>query len=82
MLQGKQDEIDCQNLIVIIKDSTDRQFLTKNNIVTMLKNAQLYPVNKPIHSINTHIIEEKIAEVDKDGLFNCTRKYRSSRCKN
>ena len=27
-------------------------------------------------------IEEKIAEVDKDGLFNCTRKYRSSRCKN
>ena len=62
MLQGKQDEIDCQNLIVIIKDSTDRQFLTTNNIVTMLKNAQLYPVNKPIHSINTHLIEEKIAE--------------------
>jgi len=62
MLQGKTQEIDCQNLIVVIKDSTDRQFLTMDNIVTILKNAQLYPVNKPLHSINTHEIEEKIAE--------------------
>jgi len=62
MLQGKQEGIDCQNLIVVIKDSTDRQFLTTDNIVTMLKNTQLYPVGKPLTHINTHEIEEKIAE--------------------
>jgi cell division protein FtsQ len=62
MLQGKKEDMDCQNLIVLIKDSTDRQFLTRDNIVTILKNAQLYPVNKPLSSINTHAIEEKIAE--------------------
>ena len=62
MLQDKTLAIDCQNLIVVIKDSTNRQFLTTDNIVTMLKSAQLYPVNKPVNSINTHTIEEKIAE--------------------
>ena len=62
MLHDKQEEIDCQNLIVVIKDSTDRQFLTKDNIVTILKTSQLYPVNKPLSGINTHAIEEKIAE--------------------
>jgi cell division protein FtsQ len=62
MLHGKKEEIDCQNLIVVIKDSTDRQFLTKDNIVTMLKNAQLYPVGKPLESINTHEMKEKIME--------------------
>jgi len=62
MLLGRQEEIDCQNLIIIIKDSADRQFLTTDNIVTMLKNTQLYPVSKPLTSINTHEIAEKIAE--------------------
>ena len=62
ILRGKQEEIDCQNLIVIIKDSADRQFLTTDNIVAILKSAQLNPVNRPMHSINTHAIEEKIAE--------------------
>ena len=64
LVQGKQEEIDCQSLIVIIKDSADRQFLTKDNIVSMLKNAQIYPVNRPLSGINTHEIKEKIAESD------------------
>jgi len=62
MLKNKQEETDCQDLIVVIKDSVNRQFLTKDNIVTMLKNEKLYPVYKPLISINTHEIEEKIAE--------------------
>jgi Cell division septal protein len=62
MLHDREEEIDCQNMVVVIKDSANRQFLTEDNIVTMLKSAQLYPVGKPVNSINTHVIEEKIAE--------------------
>jgi cell division protein FtsQ len=62
ILQGKKEEIDCQGLNIVIKDSADRQFLTKENIVTILKNTQLYPVGIPMPNINTHEIEEKIAE--------------------
>jgi len=60
--QGKQQETPCNNLIIVIKDSMDRNFLTQNDIVSFLKNAQLYPVNKPLNSINTHTIEKKIVE--------------------
>ncbi|MDR0796397.1 MAG: cell division protein FtsQ [Tannerella sp.] len=62
VLHGKIDGRACRDLIIVIKDSTDRQFLTSANIVTLLKNAQLYPVAQPLSRINTHEIEDKIAE--------------------
>ena len=62
MLQGKNQEMPCNNLIITIKDSLDRQFLSQNDIVALLKTAQLYPIDKPLNTINTYAIEKKIAE--------------------
>ena len=62
MLQGKNQDMPCNNLIITIKDSLDRQFLSQNEIVAVLKAAQLYPVDQPLNTINTHTIEKKIAE--------------------
>jgi len=60
-LQGEKQNIPCTNLIIVIKDSLDRQFLSQNDIISFLKTAQLYPVGKPLNSINTYAIEQKIA---------------------
>jgi len=62
MMQGNKEDKQCQNLIIVIKDSTDRKFLTQQNIITMLRNAQLYPVGKNLSAINTRAIEEKITK--------------------
>ena len=62
ILQGAKQDASCNNLIVVIKDSTDRNFLTANDIISSLKNTQLDPIHKPMKSINTHVIEQKIAE--------------------
>jgi len=62
MLQGKKQETPCNNLIITIKDSLGRQFLAQHEIVALLKSAQLYPINKPLNTINTYTIEQKIAE--------------------
>ena len=61
-LPGKKQETICNNLIVIIKDSTERPFLTANDMVSLLKNSKLYPVNQRFDSIDTHIIKQKITE--------------------
>lgn len=62
MVQGKKQDIPCNNLIITIKDSLDRHFLSQNDIVALLKTAQLYPIDKPLNTINTHAIENKITE--------------------
>ncbi|MDR2231853.1 MAG: cell division protein FtsQ/DivIB [Tannerella sp.] len=64
MTHGDKEDKKCENMIVVIKDSTDRKFLTAQNITTMLRNAKLYPVGKNLSDINTQAIEEKIAESD------------------
>jgi len=62
LLQGKKQEMPCNNLIITVKDSLDRQFISQNEIVTILKTAQLYPIDKPLNAIDTYAIEKKIAE--------------------
>jgi cell division protein FtsQ len=62
MLHGKKQEMPCNNLIITIKDSLDRQFLSQNDVRALLKSAQLYPIDKPLNSINTYSIEQNIAE--------------------
>lgn len=52
----------CANFIVNIKDSTDKSFIRSKDIETLLIGKKLYPVSKPISSINTLEIEEAILE--------------------
>ncbi|MDR1601299.1 MAG: cell division protein FtsQ [Tannerella sp.] len=59
---GKDDDTVVRELIVIIKDSADRHFLHKNDIIASLKNANLYPVNRFVSQINTNEIEKQIVK--------------------
>jgi cell division protein FtsQ len=62
MTQSKKQEMPCNNLIIVIKDSLNRQFLSQHDVESSLKNTQLFPVGKPLNEINTYAIENKIAE--------------------
>lgn len=50
----------CNNLIVQVKDSLEKHFVTKDDLITLLKNADLNPIGKPISAINTERIEEEL----------------------
>jgi cell division protein FtsQ len=56
--QDPEEDTICRNLIVVIKDSVDRPFLREKEIVTLLKNVKLYPVDQPVGRINTDSIEK------------------------
>ncbi|MDR1103719.1 MAG: cell division protein FtsQ/DivIB [Tannerella sp.] len=69
------EEALCRNLIVVVRDSVNRPFLHESEIVTLLKNARLYPVNRPVHRINTDTIEKVIA---KNELVATVNAYKTS----
>jgi cell division protein FtsQ len=62
LMQDKREDVFCQDLIIVIKDSTARQFLDEKDILFLLKNSNLNPVNQPFDKINTNTIREKIIE--------------------
>jgi cell division protein FtsQ len=60
--QESGEETLCRNLVVVIRDSADRPFLHEKDVVSLLKNARLHPVGRPVHRINTDSIEKVVAK--------------------
>lgn len=54
-----QEQI-CNNLIVQVKDSLEKHFVTQQDLIDFLKKADLNPIGKPIYQINTDRIEEEL----------------------
>lgn len=54
-----QDQV-CKNFIVIVKDSLDKKFIQTKDIENLLRKEKLYPVDKPLSTINTLEMEEVI----------------------
>jgi cell division protein FtsQ len=50
----------CTGLQVEVVDSLDKHFVSKGDLVSILKTADLYPVHKPIGTINTERIEKEL----------------------
>ena len=50
----------CEQVDVVIADSSEKQFLDNNDIVAYLTKANLYPLNKNSGEINTHQIEDAL----------------------
>ncbi|MDR3195130.1 MAG: cell division protein FtsQ [Tannerella sp.] len=73
--QESTDETRCRNLLVVIRDSVDRPFLREQEIVALLKNTRLYPVDRPVRQINTDTIEKVIA---KNELVATVNAYKTS----
>lgn len=55
----RQDKV-CQALEVVVKDSLDKHFVSKGDLVQILKVAGLDPVKKPMDAINTDLIETEL----------------------
>lgn len=62
MMNGMKQDTVCRGVEVAVKDSADKHFIDKRDILFILKNADIYPVNRPMRYINTETIERKIAE--------------------
>lgn len=50
----------CRELVVAVKDSLDKHFVTETDLVYQLKQANLNPINKPLSAINTDEIEKEL----------------------
>ncbi|MDR0866726.1 MAG: cell division protein FtsQ [Candidatus Symbiothrix sp.] len=52
----------CDTIQVSVVDTLERHYISRNEVVNMLKNAGLSPVGKDVSIINTSAIEEKLQE--------------------
>ncbi|MDR0348170.1 MAG: cell division protein FtsQ [Tannerella sp.] len=60
LTKGKKKDVACHKLIVVIKDSMERNFLSETDIISFLKKNELYPVNRLYSQINTEAIKQKL----------------------
>jgi len=52
----------CSGVAVEIKDSADRNFITRRDVIRLLRSSHLYPVDTPLRAVNTARIEHRITE--------------------
>jgi len=50
----------CEELIIVVKDSLEKNFVTEADLTSSLKRENLYPVEKLMEDINTNAIEESL----------------------
>ncbi|MCC8153819.1 MAG: cell division protein FtsQ [Tannerellaceae bacterium] len=50
----------CDNLIVLVKDSLDKHFVTQQDLISILRKAELNPIGKPLSAIRTDQVEEEL----------------------
>lgn len=55
----KQKDV-CQSLQIVVKDSLDKHFVTQEDLSSLLKRADLDPIDKSMNTINTERIESEL----------------------
>lgn len=50
----------CSDIEIVVKDSLDKHFVNEQDVAATLRRASLYPVGKPLGSINTDKIEREL----------------------
>ncbi len=67
--ERKEDYV-CRDLQIVVKDSLDKHFVNEEDVLVILRQANLNPLEKPMSEVNTDRIEtellknEMIASVD------------------
>jgi len=56
----KKQDILCNEIQVIVKDSLDKHFVNEQDVLSLLKVAALNPINKPMSEVNTDKIETEL----------------------
>ena len=62
LMNGKEEDGVCRQITVVVKDSADRHFIDRKDVLSILKNTSLYPINQRLRDINTEKIERKVAD--------------------
>jgi cell division protein FtsQ len=57
--ESRQENV-CRDLVIVVKDSLEKHFITGAEIKSLLKNAQLNPVGRPMESVDTELIESEL----------------------
>ncbi len=57
---GKKPEKECEEILIVVKDSLDKHFVNEQDILGLLKRVGLDPLNKPMTHINTESIEKEL----------------------
>ncbi len=50
----------CRSIELVIKDSVNAGFVTRNEVVALLQKKKLYPIGKKMESIRTDLLEEQL----------------------
>ncbi|MDL2255484.1 cell division protein FtsQ [Parabacteroides sp. OttesenSCG-928-K15] len=50
----------CESLEIIVRDSLNKHFVNEQDVISLLKRANLSPIDKPMYIINTDKIEEEL----------------------
>lgn len=58
----KPVDLVCQDIDLVIKDSVNAGFITKNEVSSILKKSQTYPVGKNTDEIDLKVLEEVLAK--------------------
>lgn len=70
----KQPDTVCHDLQIIVKDSLDKHFVNEQDLVSILKRAELNPIDKPLNQVNTEQIE---GELMKNEMISSVEAYKT-----
>ena len=59
---GKPADQVCQRVELIIKDSVNAGFITRDEVGSLLRKKGLYPIGKKMESIRTDLLEKQLNE--------------------
>lgn len=62
LINEKQADGVCRGVTVAIKDSADRNFITRRDVIRLLRSSRIYPVDTPLSAVSTARIERRIVE--------------------
>ena len=55
-----RNDVVCHGLQIIVTDSLDKHFVTESDLISLLKRAEMNPIEKQMNDINTEAIEAEL----------------------
>ena len=69
------DDTVCQQVKILLCDSTEHQFVTENELLHTLKHNSLLPLGKKMEDISCHAIEQALLQHDMIRTAECCKMY-------
>lgn len=60
ILKDKSPDKSCEEIMIVVKDSLDKHFVNEQDVLSLLKRADMDPLEKPMNTINTEQIEAEL----------------------